>query len=147
MGEDHLTECSGVPAHQLAQAWPHVEEYLRTALSKGLGEYSLREVQLLLAKEKLQLWVVGDTESLEFLGAFVTQVDESEVGKFLNIFLCAGEDFDDWIHHLTMVEAWGREQGCIYSKVYGRRGWKKKLAPYGYAEKYVVLRKKLFEEH
>ena len=54
---------------------------------------------------------------------------------------------EGWFEHgaenLELLEQFGRDQGCKYASVYGRKGWARALKPYGYEEPYTVLMKEI----
>ena len=147
MGEDRVTNWAGVPPRDLNQMFPMVADWLVEALDTTLGEESLEGVMDKLSLGDMQMWVVGDEDDLNILGVLLTRIQVCEKTKLLNVYLCSGEAFDSWTAHLPMLEEWGREQGCEYITATGRRGWKRKLNPLGFEEKYVTLYKPLFRSH
>lgn len=140
------TAWAGIQVDELPYVWPHIQEYIHAGLQHGLGEYTEEDLVRMLQKKDLQLWVAGDMDDLDILGAAITQIQEGKNMKFLDIFLVAGEGIN-WPEHIKELEEWGKEKGCSYIKLCGRRGWKKVLAPKGYTEQYVVLSKPLFRSH
>lgn len=147
MGESRVTNWAGVPRDDLPQILPLVGHLILEALDTTLGEDSFNEVVEKLSTGNLQMWVIGDEDDLNILGVLLTRVQVCERTKLLNVYLCSGEAFDSWTTHLEMLEEWGREQGCEYITATGRKGWIKKLKPFGFVEKYVTLYKPLFRSH
>ena len=147
MGEDRMTDWTGVPREHLKEMLPLVSHLIVEALETTLGEDSFVEVVEKLSTGNMQMWVVGDEDDFNILGVVLTRVQVCEKTKLLNVYLCSGEAFDSWTTHLEMLEEWGRTKGCEYITATGRRGWTKKLKPLGFEEKYVTLYKPLFRSH
>ncbi len=148
MGESGLNvNWSGVPKAHLAEMFPLVSHFIVEALDTTFGEESLEEIAEKLRTGNMQMWVLGDEDDYSILGVVLTKVQTCGKTKLLNLSLCSGEAFDSWTPHLAMLEEWGRAQGCEYVTATGRRGWKRKLKPLGYKEKYVTLYKPLFRSH
>ena len=141
------TSWAAVQKPDLPEAWDLAQPFIERALREGMNEFSLKEIVLMLERQDAQLWLIGNDDTYDVIGACVTQIQIGDGTKLLNIFLCAGEHFDLWEHHIEAVEEWGHSQGCDYVRIHGRRGWKKKLSHRGYKEKYVVLAKPLFRSH
>jgi len=46
------------------------------------------------------------------------------------VLLLAGRDMDNWLHYLSDLEEWARDNGARLMKLYGRDGWARKLPSY-----------------
>ncbi len=148
MGESGITtNWAGVQKEDLLQALPLVSHWIKDALDVSLGETNFGEIVDRLNVGTMQMWLIGDEESLRVLGVLLTEVQDYAKTKVLNVHLCGGENLDDWFPHWETLEEWGKEQGCEFITATGRRGWKRKLAPLGFKEKYVTLYKPLFRSH
>ncbi len=148
MGEGGLNVgWAGVPREELLNFIPLVSHHIQAAMDTTLGERSLEEIVEKLLEGNMQMWVIGDEDDLQILGVLLTQIKTLKNMKLLNVYLCSGEALDDWTVHLETLEEWGRSEGCDFITAHGRRGWKKKLAPFGWKEKYITLYKPLFRSH
>jgi len=84
-------------------------------------------------------WLI--TEGEDVRGCVVTQI----VGQpdHLQLFIrhCAGDGIKDWLHYLRLIEMWGISQGCDSMELIGRAGWLRMLAPTGWRQQAIVMRK------
>ncbi len=112
--------------------WRKVKPLLEKALKRS-DEYSMSDVLHFTHTGMWQMWH-GD-----HCVAF-TRVANYPQHRALIIILAAGE-LEEIMDLEPLVAQWGRDQGCKYVEIYGRRGWSKALP--GYDEQSAILRKVL----
>ncbi len=112
--------------------WRKVRPLLAKALERS-DEYSLGDVLHFAYEGTWDMWH-GDN-SVAF-----TRLARYPQHTALVIILAAGE-LEEIVQLEPHVVAWGKQQGCKYVEVYGRRGWARALP--GYDEQATVYRKVL----
>jgi hypothetical protein len=73
--------------------------------------------------------------------AVVTAQERTEKRLVCTILACAGSGMDGWLHLLELIEDYARAEGCAAVRLFGRKGWQRKLAEYH--TKLVVMEKTL----
>lgn len=122
-------ELWGVHRDDVDETWPLVRHFIDEALERG-GRHTPDEVYEDLMDGKAQLWVAWGSDPVEFLGVMVTYIQRHPLSTILRIWLCVGKDRKRWVHHLPVVEAWAKEQGCDAVVAVVRPGWEKVLTEY-----------------
>jgi len=119
-----------------------------TAAMKKLADKFPREVSVKhLAEEiitgKRQLWLILDGE--RFVSFVLTEIQTNEATGYKTLLIpsFAGEEGEETVPLISKLEAWGRENGCDESIIYGRAGWKRSVAKEGYQAAMMVFRKAL----
>ncbi len=85
------------------------------------------------------LWLVWEDPIV--LGATVTQIITQDNRKICMVVACGGEDGRSWVHLISKIEDYARNEGCELSRIVGRKGWMKLLPDY--KESRVILEKAL----
>ena len=135
------TQVMLVTPELLSKAWPHMERLLRMAPTDWKARFSVEDVHARVADEQMQAWLINDAEG--FIGLLLTQIVYYPKMRELHLMLLVGVHMSWWLTHLTEVERWARAHGAEASFAIGRSGWERALAPYGYSEKAVMVRKDL----
>ncbi len=112
--------------------WRRVKPLLVKALERS-NEYSVADVLHFAHTGDWQLWY--GPNSVAF-----TRIANYPQHTVLIIILAAGE-LEEIMDLEPQVAEWGRDMGCKYVEIYGRRGWARALP--GYEEQSVILRKAL----
>ncbi len=112
--------------------WRKVKPLLEKALKRS-DEYSMSDVLHFTHTGMWQMWH-GD-HCVGF-----TRIANYPQHKALIIVLAAGE-LEEIIDLEPHIAEWGRNEGCKYVEIYGRRGWSKALP--GYDEQAAIFRKVL----
>jgi hypothetical protein len=87
----------------------------------------------------------GALQAFSSENAFVvTEIAVAPRKKWLNVFLAVGQ-LDEVMELQPQVEAFGREQGCEFMVMTGRKGWLKVLPEYGWRENGVSYARPLQE--
>lgn len=101
----------------------------------ALEDATEEEVIAELAANRAQLWP-GERS------AMVTMLNNTPEGRCLHIWL-AGGDMHELVAMTPGLEAWGRQQGCHYANIHGRRGWERVGRNLGWYAHDGELRKRL----
>ncbi len=112
---------------------PLINRALEHSYTHGLGDIADG-----LFTGYMNLWVYG-----EFQAAMVTQVLEDHHGKFCLLLTLSGDNFDEYKQYLDVIEAWAKAEGCKEMRIYGRRGWLRKLPEF--KEQYTLASKPLWQ--
>ena len=131
---------------QIAAIWPDVMEYVL----RGIGDrnaHTLPRVYKGLESGEYQLWT-AQMNGIQAVMITSIQTDnecnaEGERVKFCLILSAGGVNMDSWLDtFVSYMEDWAKEQGCTELRIYGRRGWARKL---GYTIEYTKMVKKLMD--
>lgn len=121
---------------QVDEFWPYAAPLLKQA-TEQCGSWTLAEVKQQLDKGAL-LWIVWNGEAVK--AACVTRLLLEPKGKVLEAVACGGED-QDWRKLYEEIEDYGRNEGCVLSRIQGRLGWRRIFKDYDLA--WVSLEKDL----
>lgn len=89
----------------------------------------------------------GALQAFSSENAFVvTEVASAPQKRWLNVFLAVGE-LDEVMELQPQIAAFGREQGCDFMVMTGRKGWLKVLPDYGWRENGVSYALPLLQEN
>jgi len=127
-----------IKADEINDNWEWIKPYIDSALSYSLGEMTANEVR--------RNGVNGSYLFLYFKGKGLATVEAVDY-RNKTILWCpqvAGEDLDEWIDELwDVLLNLAKEKNAKEIAIHGRRGWLKKLAPYGFKEQYTTMVRKL----
>ena len=127
-----------VKPDQVDNASPICLHLIKQSLSDD-SSYSIDDVLDELREGKAQLWLgVRDNKVQAIL---VTVINTHPCAKDCLIWLCAGNNRENWTHLLPQIENWAKAHGCDAMVVRGRRGWEKVMKDY--KKTHVILEKKL----
>lgn len=131
---------TGIPAERLDEFWDRVKERLETVINRSSGDHTLESVYQDIAKEDFQLWGFFTDDLSDCRMVTVTQLTKFSTGRiWCELVFCSGEDMEEWLPCLSMIEVWAQTNGCDGMRLIGRKGWAKVLP--GYREAAVLLRK------
>ena len=121
-------EFAGIGAAHVDVLWPLVERHIKRALEFGNGEYAPEDIKAFLKNRDMQLWVVGSGKGVA--GAGVTQIVVYPRRKYLDMVLFAADvPFEECRPLVAAVERWA-EKLCATPRIFGRKGWARKLPNY-----------------
>lgn len=126
-----------VHPHQVPEFWPYVEHYLKAATER-CGTWSVGELKREIDKGAL-LWIVWDGEAVQ--SATVTRLVQEPRGLVLEAIAHGGKGNHDWRTLFEDIEDYGRNEGCVTSRIQGRLGWRRLFKDYDLA--WVTLEKDL----
>lgn len=132
-----------VPPHLLVAVLrePKVARLLADVIERHRGELSFEGIVAKLRTPRgWILWVVAEGSDVKAILATELYFDVGGM-KRCRIPFCTGEDAKTWVHLLSEIEAWARENGCSKLDMIARKGWAKHLQDYRMT--HVVLEKDL----
>lgn len=136
---DTIKSVHGVFSYNIDSVWHVIEPMLDKALKHADGKYTARSVKDALITKSMQMWVAV-TEK-EIIKAFaITQIINYPDKKVLSIMFAGGVDMKNWLHFIHILQNFGKFHDCLAIEIYGRAGWEKVLAPYGYEKIHSVYR-------
>ena len=116
--------------------WPAIEPLVVAGLSHGHGEYMPDDIREGLLLKDMQLWANGRA-----IG--VTEITKYPRKSVCTVILAAGGPMGDWLPFVEIIEAWATSKGCSEIRAFGRKGWERVMAQYGWQRAYAVVRKAL----
>ena len=123
-------EVSPVTREAVQAVWPDVEDYIKLAIDRGEGEYSIDDIFQYCLEGQMYLLIAH--EGWDIYGVIVAQVLKYPQKKALNCFALAGREFPKWIGKAVERFKEGAEHvGADYIKAYTRPGIAKMLKEYG----------------
>ena len=122
---------------QVPHVWSQVRKHVKVALDRG-SNYTLEQVYHALCEADMQLWT--SQKGYDIDPAVVTSIQTVKDVKGCLILTAGGNNSDDWLKFLPLMEEWAREKGCQEMRIYGRIGWARKT---GYDIKYTKMSKQL----
>lgn len=110
-----------IPIENVLEVWPLADEFIKA----GCAHSELEPGQLLAdtLSGNTQLWFAW-SDHLE--AAAITRVD---VPRCI-LMVCAGKGMDNWLGLLDGIEQWAALNKCTSMRIYGRKGWARKLPDY-----------------
>ncbi len=137
-----MNECKliCIPLDLIPQIWPRVSGLIYVAIKKG-GISSFTPVQESVLSGRAKLFIAWDgSESIQ-AAAVVDVVTTEFRNAVCEVTACGGRGMERWLHFMSGIEGWARDQGCSAMRIIGRRGWLRALE--GYHEKRLVIEKVL----
>lgn len=127
-----------VDPERIHEIWPHVRPLLeRACRATCLNAFADFEADILSGRSLA--WLAWNGSAIE--AAAATSLINSDLGKVCVITLCAGHGMQRWLKLIERIEAYARDEGCAYLRIFGRRGWLRMLK--GYEARHVVMEKRL----
>jgi hypothetical protein len=137
------TELLCVDPDLIDKIWPHVKHFVKRAIERSMSDYTLDYVYRKLLLGESLLWI--EAEGKDILAAATTEIcgvlDTNK--RVCVITTMGGKTSDMFLHHLSKIEQYAREEKCELVRLYGRPGWARVLSDHGYKEPWVALEKSL----
>ena len=131
-----------IPTNKVEQVWSFAVKDVADALARSNGYARAEHIKKEILYNKMQLWILWDSETKEYYGVCVTEIIQRPLQRCLNIKIMTGRHRDKWQHLIKHVEEFAWENNCDLLELVARPGWKKVLKQYGYKESHVLLEKK-----
>jgi hypothetical protein len=131
-----------IPTNKVEQVWSFAVKDVADALARSNGYARAEHIKKEILDNKMQLWILWDSETKEYYGVCVTEIIQRPLQRCLNIKIMTGRHRDKWQHLIKHVEEFAWENNCDLLELVARPGWKKVLKQYGYKESHVLLEKK-----
>jgi hypothetical protein len=129
-------QVSRVDTKDIESMWPFIEGYMKRAAKYTYGRFEAEDIKEGLLKQPQQLWIAFDDTKI--YGAVVTEVTEYPRMKVLTVHFLAGVEFETWKDPmLKLVQQFGKDNGCKLIDSYGRPGWERVWANYGYTKRFI----------
>lgn len=123
---------------EIAKIWPHILPLVYKGMGRCNGEYNERDILDALLDRQMHLFVgLQDEKPIAIIIARITEYPRK---KALTIRFGAADEGsrEAYLPWIEEVVAWGKEQGCDFSELHGRPGWKKVLKDW--QQTHVVMR-------
>ena len=131
-----------IPTNKVEQVWSFAVKDIADALARSNGYARAEHIKKEILDNKMQLWILWDSETKEYYGVCVTEIIQRPLQRCLNIKIMKGRHRDKWQHLIKHVEEFAWKNNCDLLELVARPGWKKVLKQYGYKESHVLLEKK-----
>ncbi len=127
---------SRVYTKDIETMWPFIEGYMKKAAKYTYGRFEAEDIKEGLLKNPQQLWVAFNDKKI--YGAVVTEVTKYPRMTALTVHFLAGIEFESWKDPmLKLVQQFGKDNGCKLIDSFGRPGWEKVWANYGYTKRFI----------
>jgi|TARA_B100001123_G_scaffold31853_2_gene33475 hypothetical protein len=127
-----------VSPNDVKTIWPHVKHHVDRCNEHSEGELTTQDFYNALIRREMQLWLAVD-ETIK--ATMITQIITYPQKKILRIIAIAGDDMNEWLPNLPLIEEWALSIGCSALECWGRKGWTKVLEDWKCS--YYVLTKDL----
>lgn len=124
-----------VPPEHIAAAWAVGGKDIERAAKHG--DLNIPEVVAKIGAFEYQFWLIWADD---YAGAIVTAIEVHPTHKALRI-IAAGGDGSTTESAIETLEAFARAEGCTELRMWGRKGWKRKLR--GWRLTHVAMVKEL----
>ena len=131
-----------IPTNKVEQVWSFAVKDIADALARSNGYARAEHIKKEILDNKMQLWILWDSETKEYYGVCVTEIIQRPLQRCLNIKIMTGKHREKWQHLIKHVEEFAWQNNCDLLELVARPGWKKVLKQYGYKESHVLLEKK-----
>lgn len=109
--------------------------WIEAALAYSGGTHTPQDVAEAIRAGTMQLWPAPK-------GCVVTEIVDFPRKRVCNVFLAAGE-MAQVLDMRGDLAAWAKAQGCAALTAYGRKGWERVAARFGWTSPHVFLSKEL----
>ena len=123
----------------LPDIWLRVEGYLRIIADESRGRLTLENIVIYIINGSWKLWVIFEGD--EVLAVATAEIIDHPQLRVLHGTGIAGRNRKKWVHLLSVVEDWAREQGCNAIQLSTRAGFGKDLP--NYTATHVLFEKSL----
>ena len=137
---------AAIPAPMVDLVWDQVDPLIRSVQAKAPDDISPAVVKEELVSGRKTLVVINRKERIIAVNVLDIKVLDSGV-KVLYIPITAGTEMKDWMEDfLNIATAIAKDCGCIELRGLAvRKGWMKKLEPYGWEEMFTTIRYRIGE--
>lgn len=125
-------EIMRLPARMAWAAWPEVAPLIAPAVELSEGRHNLATTLEGVQSCEMQAFVA--LRDARPIMACITRVALYPAQKWLQIPFCGGRDMRAWLEPmLSVLDDLAIAEMCAGIEIFGRPGWQRVLAPYGYA--------------
>lgn len=128
-----------VDPSMIEEFWPFARPLIEKAVKRtNLSRWCDQEEAILRGDQLL--WLANDGAKIE--AAATTHLVKGQDGRpVCTITACAGENMEHWLPLIAGIEKYARAEGCSCVRIFGRKGWARKLE--NYTTEHVVLERSL----
>lgn len=130
-----------VPASHLDRVWPYLVGFIDDAARAVATVQSVERIREKIAAREMQLWAIRVADRTA--GAVVTEIYDTAAGKTCGVPYLGGTGMDDWMHLLSVIEAWAKANGCVRTESVCRVGWERALKRFGWEKITITVAKTL----
>jgi hypothetical protein len=134
-----------LPQH-LEDIWPRMAPWIMQSLD---GDYLrpgvIQAMKADIARGANQLWG-AHSEKEGILAVAITEAIMIGGKRALVVRHMGGKGMKKWLDALAFIERWAMQQDIEVVEIWGRPGWIRVLAPYGYRHSFHVLEKVVSKE-
>ena len=133
-----MTWSAGIVSKEhVAGLWPVVAPLLKPAVDRSGGRISMDTVFASLEQGTHLLWIVADESTIT--AAFTTRVAQYPLKRMLVVECLGGSRLREWVSDTndTLIR-FAKDSNLDGIEMYGRNGWSKALAPYGWKTSMVL---------
>lgn len=135
-----------VNPYHIDEVWPIVSPWLIQAIGEEPYWGQISQIREEIRVGSMHLWVVQDTSNGAILAVAVTEPQMLGGHKILIVRWMGGRNIDQWLNDMGVIERWAKVNSFVRVEIWGRPGWSRKFAPFGYREDYRVIGKQLDKE-
>ncbi|MCK5602532.1 hypothetical protein KAR91_11700 [Candidatus Pacearchaeota archaeon] len=129
---------TGIHADDIDRIWDRVQPMIEVAVDKSMNA---DDIYGFLKNRDMQLWVTF--RDSEILSACTTEIIIYPQSRRLRVVTLGGE----WCKELQeLIEEFVKAKGIDAMEIVGRKGWTRRLKPFGYEQTAVVLIKEFSHE-
>ena len=122
---------------QLSSVFKQLKPHIELALTKA-PEYTLESVLEDVLRGQSLLWYAHEEDTV--YGIVTTQIKQYPQIKVIVGHLVGGTDINKWVHLMSTIEDYAKEQGCTDVELQARKGWLKVMPEYT-AERLILTKK------
>lgn len=132
--------CALYPREMLGRSWNVLEPFVREALKHSQGETDTMGLLKKASIDKVQVWVVVQTDTKTVLGVATTEVVDYDNVAALRVITLGGVGMAQWMEQLCeKLTAFARLHHCDRIESVGRPGFARRLLSLGFQPSYVVM--------
>lgn len=126
-----MIEIFRVPSGMAYAAWPEVAPLIAPAVEMSEGRHTLATTLSRVSTGHMTC-LVALSNARPIMGCII-QVGVYPAQKWLQIPFCGGTRMKEWLPSLVAtLDVFAYNEQCVGVELFGRGGWKRVLAPYGY---------------
>lgn len=125
---------------EIYHEWAKVRHWILNAADKA-GEADEPTILGDVLLEKYHLFVVEEASG--YLGALTVDIQEYPLRKVAHVVHLGSADMSRMEPYFPELVEWARSHGATAFRLFGRKGFVRRLAPLGFELKYCVMEKEI----
>jgi hypothetical protein len=121
--------------------WDAIQPLMQSFYERAEGRYEPEDIRELLKNNSFTLWAVVHNRELKSI--VMNSIVQYPRLKELQIFMCAGDGYKDWVGLVETIAQYGRDMGCTKITALTRLGWDKILSNLGFKKTHIYLERNL----